>query len=72
MVITVPAPKGIVKDIVVRNTSDTSVNLSWLAPPINEVHGKLVGYRIKYKEQEKSFHTSKEISVQHPLQVLLL
>ena len=39
----------------VTNTSSSSLNATWSAPPIEEAHGIIRNYLIKYKEVQCSF-----------------
>ncbi|XP_014676891.1 PREDICTED: uncharacterized protein LOC106816781, partial [Priapulus caudatus] len=64
------SPRGVVRDIGVDNVTQTSVNVSWVAPPADEVHGELVGYRISY--QKKNDQILLEKYVHHPMRSVVL
>jgi hypothetical protein len=49
-----------------HNTSATSIHISWRAPPRDSIHGEFLGYRVAYRQRDRSAQPLKEINIRDP------
>ena len=67
MMMTLSEPSGQPTITSARNTSSTSIQLSWRPPHPGTIHGEFLGYRIAFKpRQEEGSEAVKEILIKDP------
>ncbi|CAB3361379.1 Hypothetical predicted protein [Cloeon dipterum] len=49
-----------------HNTSATSIHISWRPPTPDSIHGEFLGYRVAYRQRDRSSQPLKEIFIRDP------